>query len=560
MSISPGMLGRRRAWALGQTTLGEPAPGDTGNRTTLGHTRHVISQGRFSPAANALSRHRGGRAGLGMLVAELPSDLETQQLLTACGLSSTLRVEDGEDIQQALRRRWLPSARVCSLSTSDAYFFQPSLVRQRAISPQNEAAALSLLLEYVQDDACAAAVKAACRELPSEGGAAGTPCSECDELVHWSSASGVVTALRPATFDGGLRGCAASRALRPGDVVAEVPATALVTATTARACRRLQPVLQTLGAVTDDVVLVLWTMLERADPRSAHRPLLRLHEGPLWSALTMPDDALSLLEGTSVHAEAQELRHAARQQFDSLFPTLCVQWPAVFCPATAFAYDDYLAAVELWQAYGMQMLLPGASSPQTALAPVCCLLNHSCTAPHVVRYSKPDHEGVYRLRTVRPCDEGCEVTLSYGGLTNAKLLMWYGFTVDQNPCDAVEFELDVPASPSCPAQEATHMLRANCALPCRLLAALRVLCADSDLRHESLLSEQQSPENEIAALSMLSELVTALESALPPAPEAADLHPSTVHCARLLKGQRNILAATAAECSRRLAVLGVVIE
>ena len=482
-----------------------------------------------------------------MLIAALPdAGKDTSALLSACGLSSRLELQDGEDVGEALHARWLPAARVCSLSASDSYYFEPP--GAAVISPVNEAAALGLLLHVLRDnEAGLAAVKATCCKLPSSDGVRGEPCSDCASLIEAARGCGVVTSLTPALF-AGLRGAAASHALQPGDIVAEVPATALLTAATARACTRLAPVLESLGAV-DDVAVLLWTMLERADKLSAHAAMLALNGASLGSALTMPEEALRAVEGTAMHAEAMKLRDAARTQYDSLFPALLVAWQNLLSPASAFTFEHYLAAVELWQAYGMKVQLPGTATPQTALMPFVCLLNHSAVAPHVVRFSQPDADGVFRLRTVRPCAAGCEVTLSYGALSNSHLLLYYGFTVPDNPCDAVEFQVDTPFGDDDDEGE-HHQLRAACPLPWRLLETLRLLCAPSP--------GEDGPEGDAAALAALSDVLAALSQGMPPPPTAST--PALGHIASIVSSQHSIVGAAEAECRRRqLLLLPVII-
>ena len=50
---------------------------------------------------------------------------------------------------------------------------------------------------------------------------------------------------------------------------------------------------------------------------------------------------------------------------------------------------------------------------------------------------------MHRLMLFRPAAAGQEVTLSYGPLPNAKLLLFYGFTVQNNPFDSAVVPLDV---------------------------------------------------------------------------------------------------------------------
>jgi hypothetical protein len=255
----------------------------------------------------------------------------------------------------------------------------------------------------------------------------------------------------------------------------------------------------------------------------------------------MPEEALRAMDGTSMQVEAMQLREAARAQYDSLFPALLAAWPAVFSPPSAFGYEQYLAAVELWQGYGMQVVLPGESTPQTALMPMACLLNHSSVVPHVVRFSSPEADGVFRLRTVRPCAAGSEVTLSYGALSNSHLLLYYGFTVPDNPFDVVGFQVD---------DEGDHMLRASCPLPGRLLAVLRLLCAHVPAH---VPEEVHTAASEAAALAALSSVLAELRQNLPLPPPAAST-PALVSVATILRSQHAIVDAAEAEC-RRLQLL-----
>ncbi len=87
------------------------------------------------------------------------------------------------------------------------------------------------------------------------------------------------------------------------------------------------------------------------------------------------------------------------------------------------------------------------------LAPVATLLNHAVW-PHIVHYSQLDEsDGCLKLRLFRAAVKGEECCLSYGPLPNYKLLLFYGFTLPDNPYDTVDFELVSPDS---------------CILPCLL--------------------------------------------------------------------------------------------
>ena len=85
-------------------------------------------------------------------------------------------------------------------------------------------------------------------------------------------------------------------------------------------------------------------------------------------------------------------------------------------------------------------------SIRSCLAPFASLLNHSCSAPHIVRYSCLDPTSCRLHFTLcRPCSAGQQCYLSYGPLPNLKLLLFYGMAVPANPQDVVNLQLQVSA-------------------------------------------------------------------------------------------------------------------
>ena len=49
------------------------------------------------------------------------------------------------------------------------------------------------------------------------------------------------------------------------------------------------------------------------------------------------------------------------------------------------------------------------------------------------------------LLVCRPCRPGEQIFLSYGALPNLKLLVFYGFALQDNPQDTVSLTLEVPS-------------------------------------------------------------------------------------------------------------------
>ena len=180
-----------------------------------------------------------------------------------------------------------------------------------------------------------------------------------------------------------------------------------------------------------------------------------------------------------------------REQFDSLQPllqALLQAYPGLLQPEW-FTWEAFLWAVECWYAYAIEVsirpkgctaLLARLNTDSTAvwvlaattfyghvkpqfrpcclqvqwpddsirscLAPFASLLNHSCSAPHIVRYSRLDPVSCHLHFTLcRPCTAGQQCYLSYGPLPSLKLLLFYGMAVDANAQDVVNLQLQVSA-------------------------------------------------------------------------------------------------------------------
>lgn len=170
---------------------------------------------------------------------------------------------------------------------------------------------------------------------------------------------------------------------------------------------------------------------------------------------------------------------------------------------------------------------------RACLVPLAGLLNHS-PWPHVVRFSALDvpngaaaagqqgqsaaasaKGGALRLISFRPMAAGQQAFLSYGPLSNAKLLLFYGFAVPGNPFDTVDLELKLTgaAGKLLRGIGAKHHLRRG-PLPDRLMAAMRGLAAtlpelkalgkDAAAAAERLMAGPLSDACEARALQLLS--------------------------------------------------------
>lgn len=233
----------------------------------------------------------------------------------------------------------------------------------------------------------------------------------------------------------------------------------------------------------DDEALLVWTIHERSCVDSPLSPFWALFStDPLSTGLTMPVDALEAA-GSVVLSESFRLRDEATRQFTAVKAKL-QSTPL----KSIFTWDAYCGALELWQAYGVSLLLPGADCLSTALLPLGLLMNHSLT-PHVTRFSTFDEDGVLRLRTCRDIAAGEEVFLSYGRLPNADLLTFYGFALPDNPYDvlpvSIEVEEDTEAALKRAGLSADFTFCRGSSLPVGALEAMRVIL-DTESDREAL--------------------------------------------------------------------------
>ena len=421
-----------------------------------------------------------------------------------------------------------------------------------ALSPRNETAACALVLELLTEAGeAAAAVLPVARALcdtalapPSgdDAGAAGAaPPDDAgvgDAMIAWTRAGGpaastsgagaetsetsVRVSIVPARFPSTGRGAAAAADLPAGSDAVRVPSQMLWTvhhafAEPARAARRTA-----------------------RSPRSARTPSprcgwctsakcwARRRRGRRCSPPSPPGAALTPASwpprppprcwGARPCARTRWRRALrSRGRYAALFPALAEHYPDAF-PAAAYTFDAFRGAAEAWNAYGMTVLRDSSAdggetkellgvtnanevnevpfvnvpkdAPVTCLPTVALLCNHSVW-PHAVRYSRL-RGGELHVPVARSARREEEVFVSYGAKSNAELLLFYGFCVENNPYDDVPLSLELPqgevaevtrARSAClqrwRLQLSPHAARARQRRRAGAHGALRVLTADA---------------------------------------------------------------------------------
>jgi hypothetical protein len=153
------------------------------------------------------------------------------------------------------------------------------------------------------------------------------------------------------------------------------------------------------------------------------------------------------------------------------------------------------------------------------IVPFLDMFNHSSESD--VHY-KSDSSDIYIYSGASPIKAGAEVHLNYGPVPNSKLLLFYGFSIQENKEDFVD--IYVPLQEGVPGREekakllqetfpdfipnAPFQLKSDGSLPCSLLSLLRVL----PLPPSSLPSDVMVPISAESEASALSALEAALES------------------------------------------------
>ncbi|DBA78746.1 TPA: hypothetical protein ACH3X1_008655 [Trebouxia sp. C0004] len=346
----------------------------------------------------------------------------------------------------------LRAARVVSLSEEELYFLQPDDDFLTPVNPRNEAAALSLVFDQLNKEPGQHAgfehwIKQRCADYAAGSDAADIAAADNaslpSEFCRWAQQSNVQTHLQPGVFSSNARGLAACKDLDPGSMAIRVPDTLLITEDTAKQSD-LGPALLQFAQLGGDSIAVIWTMVERHDPDSQWVAFWQTLPETLHSGLSMSDTLLQALQGTSAHTECHSARQHIKEQYEGLKPildALVAAYPA-HLEAAWFSWDAYLWAVQLWYAYAMKVKWPDGSCKE-CLVPYASLLNHSVW-PHIVQYGQLDattQELCFPL--FRSVSKGHQCFLSYGPLSNLKLMLFYGMAIPNNPYDVVQLELEV---------------------------------------------------------------------------------------------------------------------
>uniref|UniRef100_A0A0E0I938 Rubisco LSMT substrate-binding domain-containing protein n=1 Tax=Oryza nivara TaxID=4536 RepID=A0A0E0I938_ORYNI len=241
-----------------------------------------------------------------------------------------------------------------------------------------------------------------------------------DSLLKWGEQHGVKTKLQIAFFEGAGRGMVASENIDVGDIALEIPESSIISEELL--CQSdMFLALKDLDSITTETMLLLWSIRERYSPSSKFKIYFEALPANFNTGLSFGIDALAALEGTLLFDELVQARQHLRQQYDELFPMLCINFPDIF---------------------------------------------KQDVSPHIINYGRVDKATKsLKFPLSRPCKAGEQCFLSYGKHPGSHLITFYGFLPRDNPYDVIPLDLDTSvdeedsSSPSVTTSQTSHMVR-----------------------------------------------------------------------------------------------------
>lgn len=209
------------------------------------------------------------------------------------------------------------------------------------------------------------------------------------------------------------------------------------------------------------------------------KPYLDFLPSRTETPLSYPSELLQELKGTNLYEATEELKSKLKRNYDSLFPLLSDKFPEVF-PQNIFTWENYLCYYEIIWGRLMTVLLD--DNRTAALVPLIDLLNHSSTQK--VSYFTDVKESRFCLKTHSFVPKGTQAWNNFGPRPNEKLLLIYGFTLENNFADTLLLKIGASQDPLFPQKIFVlkelqlslehHVVKSGEVIPLSLLDSLRI--------------------------------------------------------------------------------------
>ena len=217
----------------------------------------------------------------------------------------------------------------------------------------------------------------------------------------------------------------------------------------------------------ESLVLVLFLMHERAQgTASQYYAYMATLPNSHSTTLFWPDQLLQRLGGSVLYNATVQRRVELQSLHAIVVATLGPSGLAAMCD-----WSSFLWATATVDSRAFRVLRDGVET--TVLAPLADMVNHTFDTPVITSKRFDSQTRALVLSASAPHVSAGEVTMCYGELDNARLLLFYGFAVDENPYDRLELLLEPPDGDELVSAKGEALVALGCGLGHELSAELR---------------------------------------------------------------------------------------
>ncbi|XP_062570926.1 SET domain-containing protein 4-like [Saccostrea cucullata] len=243
--------------------------------------------------------------------------------------------------------------------------------------------------------------------------------------------------LYPANFLDTGRGMMTRETLRPGDVIVSIPQHLLITLETVLSSNIGDLIKRQKLKLSSQQLLSLFLLSERNKGDNSY-----WH--PYIDTLPKSHTTVGYFSARELTLFPPKLRKAAESRISDIKQAYCEV--KEFHSGETIQYEDFLWA---WFCVNSRSVFYRSARSEfvredgnhLALAPYLDLLNHSTEAQVEAGFN--EKTGSYEIRTHNNYRKYSQVFISYGSHDNGHLLVEYGFTLPDNPNDALTVDYDV---------------------------------------------------------------------------------------------------------------------
>eukprot|EP00933_Yihiella_yeosuensis_P036281 TRINITY_DN30012_c0_g1_i1.p1 TRINITY_DN30012_c0_g1~~TRINITY_DN30012_c0_g1_i1.p1 ORF type:complete len:746 (+),score=145.37 TRINITY_DN30012_c0_g1_i1:130-2367(+) len=244
------------------------------------------------------------------------------------------------------------------------------------------------------------------------------------------------------------RGLGATKDLKEGDVMLEIPLKYCWTPSRARAIPELQS-LSSSSELSDKDMLFLHLMIEASKGGSEPWISSHLKELPTLEEVGLPlswsEEERAELEGSEAHTHCSNLDEELPEDFAKFQAALKAAGAESLLSEHKLGYKEYLWARCMFWSRTMSLSVDGEADSVFALVPGLDMCNHSPDAP--AGLFRLDNDGsMVVARAAKDYTEGEQVFINYkAGAFNDQLLLSFGFTLPRPELHSSEitFSLNV---------------------------------------------------------------------------------------------------------------------